>query len=38
MPLDDGLKGEMDLFWLVSGAEFIRNRLWIISGDPLVRE
>lgn len=31
-------QGEMGLFWLVSAAEFLRNRLWIISGDPLVRE
>lgn len=30
MPLDDGIKGEMDLVWLVSGAEFLGNRLWII--------
>lgn len=36
MPLEDGLR-EMGLFWLVSAAEFLRNRLWIISGDPLVR-
>lgn len=32
------IKGEVDLVWLVSGAEFLRNRLWIISGEPPVRE